>query len=187
MSNLLKHAKTELGILIKDFESKNEEPIVKEFIPEILNLVKAFAKSGQSGGSAPYTAKCIVNTIEKLLLYKPLIGITGEESEWVKVDSDSFQNKRLSSIFKQTTEKPYYLDAIVFRELNGNCFTSNCIKFRDIILQSRQEIKSFPFTPKTFYIDVKLNPNTEYYEVINDKQIDEVFEYYKFKECKNEQ
>ena len=57
----------ELDRLIKRAEENGGTPIIKEFVPEVKALVKKFADSGQSGGSAPFTTSVILNVIEKLL------------------------------------------------------------------------------------------------------------------------
>ena len=60
------------------------------------------------------------------------------------------QNKRCSSLFKRADNKVSYSDAIIFSgEESWDTFTG---KVEDI--SSSQFIKGFPFTPKTFYIDV---------------------------------
>lgn len=189
----LTHAQKELDILVKSAEA-NDRPIIEPFIPEILALVKKFGESGQSGGSAPYTASAISQAVKHLCLQKPICPITGIDEEWMDI-SDlggglTYQNNRLSSIFKQSkNDRPYFLDAIVWQgEDDYDTFigTVNGIS-------SRQYIKSFPFTPKTFYIDVVRDFNIEglenkniietglgkyTYKLKDENQLKEVFEYY---------
>lgn len=188
------HAERELDILVKTSTDPNNRPIIEEFIPEILALVKKFSKSGQSGGSAPYTAGAIADAVKKLCLQKPLCPITGIDDEWTDISSFSkeptFQNNRLSSIFKDSKEgRAYYLDAIVWQgEDEYDTFTGKILG-----VSSRQYIKSFPFTPKTFYIDVVRDFNVEgldekdiietgvgryTYKLKNPEQLAEVFQYY---------
>ena len=94
----------ELDRLVRNSESRGETPIIKEFIPEVKALIKKFADSGQSGGSAPFTTAVIVKVIEKLLKQEPLGGIENTDDEWNSLsdfgDDDSYQNNRLSSVFK---------------------------------------------------------------------------------------
>jgi hypothetical protein len=158
----------ELERLLKKSEAEGKgTPIVKEFIPEIKALLQKFADSGQSGGSAPFTTAVIVQVIEKLLKQEPLGGIDGTDDEWVSLsdmgDKETYQNGRLSSVFKQGKEgKPYYLDAIVFKNPSKDyTFTSGSVDLPDLAgdgnggkIGSAQYIKSFPFEPKTFIIDV---------------------------------
>lgn len=186
-------------------------PIIKEFVPEVMALVKKFAESGQSGGSAPFTTSVIVQVIEKLLKQEPLGGIDGTDDEWEDVSHygdenprTSFQNKRLSSVFKGKDNKAYYLDAIVFRNPEKDyTFTSGSVDLPDLAgdgkggkIGSAQYIKKFPFEPKTFVIDVDekeyrknedgsltLEEGGGWWEsrVKDPKQLDEVWKHYKRK------
>lgn len=193
MNNYQKHFEEELAIL----QSQHKELVIEDFIDLIKQATVIFEKQGHSGSSAPFYANVLANTIKDVLLFRPLSPITGEDSEWVcdHMEEGVCQNKRLSSIFKKKDGRAYYLDAIVWRgEEEGDVFTGTV---GDI--SSRQYIKSFPFTPKTFYVDVvkqyfegKPEDIEPYYEekaedgsvryykyVINNRaQIEEVFAYY---------
>ena len=180
-SNAYKHAEFEFNIMLKQ---NNEELVIKPFIEEILELVDKFGKSGQSGGSAPYTAGCIISNLKNLLAFKPLLPITGIKDEWndtgVKENRKIlFQNKRLSSIFKVGNDGiPYYLDAIVWKD-GKNCFTG-WVKTENgrKSIGSRQNIK-LPFEPKTFYVNVELIG--EQYRITSNgmKQLEKSLNYFK--------
>jgi len=175
------------------------DPIIAPFEKEITDLVHKFMKSGQSGGSAPMTASAISQAVENLCNHKPLYGITGEDAEWSNSISrdDTYQNNRLSSVFKKGVKgKAYYLNAIVFCGQNGSQFTSNgSVKdSKGNNVRSSHYIKSLPFKPKTFYIDVietEWHKDKETGELTkqegggwwtsvlkDDSQLDEVWEYY---------
>jgi hypothetical protein len=81
MSTTMQKAEFELDLIVKSAKESGDSSIVEPFIPEILELVYKFTQTGQSGMSAPYTARVISQTIEKLCLHKPLSPITGDESE----------------------------------------------------------------------------------------------------------
>lgn len=158
MTNTYNFAARELSILSKSATDPNDRPLIEPFIPEILALAEKFGLSGQSGGSAPYVAGAISQAIKKLLLQDPICPIMGIDEEWVDVghlgDKDEtdvvWQNNRCSALFKNAKHEAYYLDAIVWKgEDEYDTFTG---RVEGIL--SRQFIKSFPFTPKTFYIDV---------------------------------
>jgi hypothetical protein len=196
----------ELDRLIRNSESRGETPIIKEFVPEVKALIKKFADSGQSGGSAPFTTAVIVKVIEKLLKQEPLGGIENTDDEWNSLsdfgDHDSYQNNRLSSVFKEGKDgKPYYLNAIVFRNPEKDyTFTSGSVDLPDLAgdgkggkIGSAHYVKSFPFEPKTFVIDVdekEYRKNEDgslipeegggWWEswVRDPEQLDEVWEYY---------
>lgn len=160
MTNTQKFAEKELDILVKSSPDPENRPIIEPFIPEILSLCEKFGSSGQSGGSAPYTATALAQAIKKLCLQEPICPITGIEDEWMDVtemnDGKQFyQNKRCGAIFKDGIDgRPYYLDAIVWKESEGGCYTGRASLPTGEVYRSRQHIKKYPFTPKKFYIDV---------------------------------
>lgn len=201
----LEKAEYEISKLLKKAEEKGSTPLVKEFVPEILSLVKKFAEYGQSGGSAPFTAGAITEVLKKLLAQEPLGGVENTEDEWndisdfegVEEGTGSFQNNRLSSVFKEGKDgKPYYLDAIVFvPEGKDYGFTgrANMSEGSEEKVGSSQYIKSFPFEPKTFKITVcekeyrKKEDGTMIEEegggwweswIKDPKQLEEVWQYY---------
>lgn len=145
MSNLHKHAIAEFraagwvddaGVYVDEMQ----EALCKH----VLELLRVFADEGHSGSTAPYT----VNMFKKLAMFEPLVPLTGEDSEWNEVGNGVFQNKRCSRVFKQADRfngQPYDIDARVFREPNGSCYTSR---------ESMVPI-TFPYVPKTEYVDVK--------------------------------
>lgn len=199
MSKTKSHAERELDILIK----ATPDAIVRHFVPEIIALCEAFGNSGQSGGSAPYTATALSQVIKKLCLFETIAPLTGKDDEWSDTGESldkgeptgHYQNNRYSAVFKDGQDgQAYYSSGIVFQgEEEYDTFTGNV---GDV--SSRQYIKSFPFNPKKFYIDVvkeyydgKPDETKEYYEedhtdgkryykyVIKDpKQLEEVYEYY---------
>jgi hypothetical protein len=184
-SNLHDFAKKELELLVNSVENKGESPLIKEFIPEILSLVDKFGNSGQSGGSAPYTAGAIISALKKLLMFDPISPVTGEPDEWDngEIGEGVFQNRRCSSVFKEGKRgKPYYLDAIVWKTQKGSTWTGTAKTREGDNIRSRQFIKSFPFTPKTFVIEVdeeEVNPDDWEFYIKDPKQLEDVWKYYK--------
>lgn len=201
MTNTQKFAKQELDILAATVP----DAIVTPFAKEILALCEAFGNSGQSGGSAPYTASAISQAVKKLLLQEPLCDVTGHENEWSDVSemgngSILYQNSRCSALFKDgINTKPHYLDAIVWKGVEDwDTFTGRVyIDDKDFELIGSSQFVKLPFKPKTFYIDVVHVPiskeeaekrdlhyiedgNSEcYYTILKEpKQLEKVFKYY---------
>ncbi len=203
MTNTQIFAKQELDILAATVP----DALIIPFTKEILALCEAFGNSGQSGGSAPFTATAISKTIKNLLLHESICPVTGHEREWVDVTVYcdgiiTYQNKRCSALFKNGIDtQPYYLDAIIWKgpekydTFSGSVYLDGTNGLE--LISSRQLIKKFPFQIKTFYIDVIYIPITEeeaerenlhyikdlgkkcYYTLIKDpKQLDKVFKYY---------
>lgn len=174
LESLREYAEQELNEL---FDGESTDPMNKAMITDIMELVETFAKQGHSGFSANY---CI-NLFNKLARYEPLTEILNKETEWMNcafLDEDSghlFQNKKCFAMFKEGKDgKPYYLDAIIWKESDSMCFNGTVEG-----ISSRQSIKSFPFTPKTFYVNVG-----EDMTIIDRKQLEEIFEYYDRMEAK---
>jgi hypothetical protein len=146
----------------------------------------------------PYTAGAIGDAVRKLLMQETLAPLTGEDSEWNRLSDDElpgemlYQNNRYSSVFKGKDNRAYFIDAIVFDGDIGGTFTGNSIELSNgDKIGSHQYIKEFPFTPKTFYIDVtdhrwktkeekEKDPYGDWWThtIKDEKQLDEVFEYY---------
>ncbi len=186
--SLIDHAKLELQMAGLFDEDSDYNGSIGEAVME---LIEVFSKQGHSGMSAPYVA----NLFKRLANFEPLLGITGKDEEWGDVmsigDSESwYQNKRCSAIFKDGKDgKPYYIDAIVKRDQNGLCWSGMAWLSeedyksgdRSKMVGKKAYIKSFPFTPKTFFIDcrdVEVAPDDWESFVIDPKQLDEVWEYY---------
>jgi len=186
--SLQNHAKIELQIAgFFDKDSDYGGMIGKS----VMELIDVFCKQGHSGTSAPFVA----NIFNKLAKYEPLQPITGKDEEWSDItklnDGESmYQNKRCSALFKDGIDKtPYYIDAIVKRDEQGICWTGKAwlseedyrLGDRSKMIGSKAYIKNFPFTPKTFYInvrDVEVAKDDWESFVIDSKQLDEVWEYY---------
>lgn len=187
--SLIEHAKTELQIAgLFDEEGDFYDGMTGKAVME---LIEVFAKQDHSGMSAPYVA----NIFHKLANYEPLLGITGKDEEWSDVrdlgdGKPWYQNKRCSAIFKDGKDgRPYYIDAIVKRDQNGTCWSGFAwlseedykTGDRSKMVGKRGYIKSFPFTPKTFYIDVRdVEVAKDDWEsfVVDPSQLNEIKEYY---------
>jgi hypothetical protein len=193
MSNTLKFAQKELEILVKSNTDPDNRPIIEKFIPEILALVDKFGHSGQSGGSAPYTASALSSAIEKLCMQTPICPIMGIDEEWTNVTDDNkpmYQNNRCYALFKDEDGEAYYLDAIIKKTQNDTTWSGSfwlskedyLSNNQDSKIRGRQYVRNFPFTPKTFYVDVieeEVAPDDWEMFLIDKGQLDEIFEYYK--------
>ena len=182
MSNLLSFAEKELNLLNELIKKDGDTCIAEEFFPEILALVKKFGESGQSGGSAPYTAGTICKILKDLLSFTPVTPVMGTDNEWNDVCNDCYQNNRFSAVFKnKDNNKSYYLDAIVWKDQHGCCFSGTARLYDGTKISSHCYIKEFPYTPKTFYVDVvdKLTTDGDIAHFIKDESVmDEIVKYY---------
>ena len=121
--SLLSYAEDELNRIGMTEDSLDEMNV--EMRKHILHMVKEFSEEGHSGFSGRYA----LNILIKLLDFKPLTPLTGADDEWIKHDYDvspNFQNKRLSSVFKDGQDaEAYNIDGKVFwewyKDEDGNC------------------------------------------------------------------
>jgi hypothetical protein len=145
----------------------------------VIELLKVVEKQGHSGTSISF----LVAYFKKLAMFEPLGPLQNTDAEWGKTSSgdSTLQNKRLSSVFKKGKNgKPYFLNAIIWKEPDGCCFLGRVEK-----ISSSQYIKSFPFTFKKFYIDVTKRTENEDHKIIDREQLKPVFEYYEKKDVDN--
>ena len=187
---LIDHAKTELEISgLFDKDGDFYDGMTGKAVME---LIEVFSKQGHSGASAPI----IASLFHKLVNYEPLGPITGKDEEWVEVSDhisngkEWYQNKRCGALFKDGKDgKPYYIDAVVKRDQRGVTWSGRAwLNEEDWLNGDRSKmvdkvgyIKSFPFIPKTFYIDVKdVEVTKDDWEsfVVDPSQLNEVWEYY---------
>ena len=147
MSNLLKHAERELKFIGYD-DTDSFDKMAKD---AILQLIETFAKQGHSGFSANYVA----NMFHKLVKYETLSPLKGNDDEWGNVSDMSgdrktlFQNNRDGRVFKND-DGAFFTEAIIWTESGESSYTNK---------DSNRYIKSFPFTPKTFYVEVDKDKN----------------------------
>lgn len=171
MSNLLNFAKQELELA--GYTDDQEDGPNKWMKDNVLQLIETFSEQGHSGSSAPF---CI-GLFKQLANYEPINPVKGTQDEWLEIGDGVFQNKREGALFHEnkTGNRPYYLDAIVWREPNG---VGYCGTVEGIT--SRQFVK-FPFRPKTFYVNVveiTREDGTKENIIPNKSELKEVIEYY---------
>lgn len=142
-SNLVSHAKFELRKQLANGPDDYERAIAAA----VVELIEVFSRQGHSGFSAPFA----ISAFERLARFEPLGPLTGEDDEWHEVGPGVFQNRRCSHVFKQADRfngQAYDIQARVFREPNGSCFTRGGAEGG-----SMQPI-TFPYVPKIEYVDV---------------------------------
>lgn len=184
------HAKREfLKLGYNPIDECEDDP--NKWIQEnVLELLEVFVKQGHSGSSAPY----VINLFKKLANQEPVAPIMCTDDEWIDVGSYgsigdmTYQNNRCGCVFKECIDgKPYYLDAIVWRDQNNSTFTGRVKNYKNEEIRSRQYIK-LPFTPKTFYIDVistEVAKDDWEHQIKDESQLKEVWNYYEHQETKS--
>jgi hypothetical protein len=119
LMSLLEWAKAELEQIGKD-EDGMQDAINKN----ILEVVEVFSKQGHSGFSASYA----LGILKRLLDYKPITPLTGEDGEWSEPHEGSVQqNNRCYSVFRNNFDNStaYHADAKIFSDDGGELWFTN--------------------------------------------------------------
>jgi hypothetical protein len=118
--NLLDWARFELERLTNGVGENDE--MQKVMNENILELLGVFSKQGHTGFSANY----LIPILSRLMSYKPITPLTGEDDEWDDVsawwDAKSVQqNKRFSAVFRENNDNStaYWVDGRVFSDDGG--------------------------------------------------------------------
>ena len=157
MSEIVDYAKRELALLGTD-----DDGIQEMMNGQILDIIETFAEQGHSG----FTAGYVLSILERLLRWKPIKPLTGEEDEWC--DPDPYlhhrQNKRCSSVFMDENGVVTDIDEYTISDNGGiTWFYSKKIPNTPI---------TFPYTPpihpKKVYIEYK-DANQVKFDIITDK------------------
>lgn len=154
--SLTKYAEAELARIPHD-----EDGLQSLMDRDILEIVKMFGEQGHSGFSAGYA----LSVLERLLRFKPLSPLTGEKDEWNDTGRGTMQNKRCSSVFKNSDGTVHDIDAIIVSDNGGITWFSSG--------RFRKEV-TFPYSvpthPEKVYIeyteDVPPGFTGDEYEVI---------------------
>lgn len=153
--NLTKYAEAELARIPHD-----EDGLQSLMDKNILEIVKIFGEQGHSGFSASYA----LSVLERLLRFKPILPLTGEDDEWNEAGSGSLQNKRCFSVFKKSDGTCYDIDAIIVSDNGGITWFSSG--------RFRKEV-TVPLHPEKVYIeyteDVSPGFTGDDFEIITDK------------------
>lgn len=126
---LLQYAESELSRIPKDSDGMQEH-----INADILSIIKTFSEQGHSGFSANYA----LNVLERLLRFKPISPLTGEDDEWVDTGHGIKRNKRCSSVFKNADGTAHDIDGIAVSDNGGITWFSSG--------RFRKEI-TFPYLP----------------------------------------
>lgn len=125
-SPLVEYAKSELELLYKSTigDGVDEDGMQEEMHRCVLELIKTFSKQGHSGLSGAY---CL-SLFERLVQFKPILPLTGEENEWGEPygDDDTQQNTRCGQIFRKHCDNStaYDIEGRIFRQSDGITYTT---------------------------------------------------------------
>jgi len=142
--SIVKHALEEFKFAgwLKEDGTYGDE--IQEMVcSNVLELLEVFSNQGHSGSSAPY----VLRIFKELASFKTITPIYGTDEEWVEVGDNMFQNKRLSTIFKEGKDgTAYNIDGKIFYELHRDLESGMIYKSYFTNSDSRVDV-IFPYTP----------------------------------------
>jgi hypothetical protein len=156
---MMKWAEQELRYAGYDINDPEDGP--NRWLAEgTLELLKVFAEQGHSGMSAPYA----VALFQTLASWKPLTPLTGEDSEWMEVGPDVWQNKRMPNVFKGEDSQAYWMDGRVFWEWYSSPDYDDGKPFKSYFTSSESRVFiEFPWTqpekPEYVFVPTEQFPN----------------------------
>lgn len=139
--SIIDYANNEMDLIKLGTDDVTGEGMDYQMRTHILRMVKEFADEGHSGSSAAYA----LSILKRLLDYKPLSPLTGEDSEWRDTGDGTYQNKRASSVFKNS-DGAYWSTGIVFWSWYTDQNTGEKYKSYYTSRDSKVRIESFPWT-----------------------------------------
>ena len=130
MSNLVEYAKNEFiraGWTNEDLTEFSDE--MQKFIClGVLELLEKTYNQGHSGSSIAY----LIGVFNRLIQYKPLTSITGDNSEFMEVSEGLYQNKFCSSVFKDSSGRAFDVSSVsyynYYKDAEGNIKKNYFIK-----------------------------------------------------------
>lgn len=138
---LLEHAQRELNLIKCDEPEKTA----------LLSAVEGFAKGGWSGGSAPWG----IQTLMRLLQFKPLSDLTSDPGEWVEVGDGVWQSRRRPTTFSRDGGRTWY--DIDDPELNnGDVWVRDEGTWEDVILGSNVKVDARVRVKRDAFADGRL-------------------------------
>lgn len=112
---------------LRGWDKPETDEMQKMICANIIEICEKFDGQGHSGSSANYA----ISMLNRVLRYKPISPLTGEESEWHECglsrggEVPVFQNVRDSEVFKEGKDgKAYWMCGRVFRDPKGFTFTN---------------------------------------------------------------
>lgn len=160
--SLVEYSKNELDLLQKKADEEGGSELQKMINSQIMEVIEIFSKQGHSETTADYA----IQMIERLLRYKPIMPLTGDDDEW-GTSANIEQNRRCFSVFRKPDGTAWDIDGIIVSD-NGGITWFQSGRFRKQV--------TFPYYPpihpERVYIeykeDVPPGETGDEYEIITD-------------------
>ena len=123
MANMNEWAQKELDLILEESDGDMMQSVMNEQVMEIIEL---FSSHGHSGTSASYA----ISVLSRLLTWKPLTSLTGDEDEWKDCLGDedgTQQNLRCSAVFRRFNDNStaFNVKGKIFSDDGGKTWFTN--------------------------------------------------------------
>lgn len=112
------YAESEFNLLIQQMEADNapqsDIKMQQKMHADILEVLDLMETHGHSG----FSIGMFFRVLKKVCMFTPLTPLTGQESEWMEVAENVWQNKRSPAVFR-TDKITYDMDSHVLVEPDG--------------------------------------------------------------------
>jgi len=124
-----------------------DDDIQESICQNMIDVIELVAGQGHSGSSIQY----LVKNLTLLLENEPILPLTGEPDEWVKVHDTLYMNKRCGRVIKYGENEPAYdVDGVVHYE---KTIDSDGKESRIGFTKTPTTPITFPYTPTTVYVE----------------------------------
>lgn len=181
--NIIDHAKRELKLAGFD---PNLDPVVSKFIwDSLIKLLGVYKDISR----VPEMDSIILEFFNILARGETLSPLNGTDSEWIELnhhdDDIVFQNVRNNYLFKCKDGTVKYSNGVI-QNSDGYLYPGPFFQSKEDAMSNKNQIgmmivKSFPFEPKTFILDVDsivLEDGTKISWVKDPNQLNDVWEIY---------
>lgn len=149
---LVSFAENELKLL-EDICKNDEEALnmQKTVTKDVMQIVQIFTEQAHSGFSSAY----ILDLLERLLRYKPLTPLTGDDDEWEDCSQfgiNDLQNKRCPAVFKRPDGTAYWVEGKIFSDDGGKSWYTSADSHVDI---------QFPFSVPLHSENIYVEPSSK--------------------------
>ena len=139
-----------------DENGKYSDEMQESICKNMLELLSVFSSQGHSGFSASY----LLNCFEKLARFEPIVPLTGEDWEWSDV-SDMFdgekvyQNNRCSRVYKSEDRFNGQAYDVLGKSFIEHYYNEDGEETTFSYTSGDSHVPiTFPYSPKTEYVDV---------------------------------
>lgn len=163
-----------LGFARREFEIAGLEPDVRDVLEGLLSVLSEHFPSG-------FAAGYISMLFSRLVEFLPLTALTGEDSEWEKIDDEFEVNVRCPSLMRTRSRGVRFQEARVWCDVSDPThpasFVGMIIDHASGAVHNSWASVKFPFYPKSYMIRVRETEKGTH-EILDKEILIESYRYY---------